>query len=403
MGAERQVHYTQSPGQPRDSRAGGRLRRLVGKATHRGRVVVRYPCGVTNVHPQLQTAVERVARVGATAWPASFPRWLGRATMRLGCVPAAMILAGAGGAVATARPAGDPPAVPAAVQVAGGSLAWQELRYSAAKFLLRASTVIRVDEVDGDTLRPGLRQPMAGDGVALPPRVLVVGVDTDLPFGRSERVAYWLDPATGAAVQGEKLALGGKPYRKVFRYLADGLEVWRLAPANDGERAGDPAAWTSSRTASIRPVHPFPPGAVVTDAYALLPLASAARLDEAGATATLYFISDDQPVRLDLTAGKLTLKRPGQREIWPGGERVQRGDVLVRTVTVHGRVVGDASVGDKVDLGFMGMRGELRMYLEVGTGIPVEIVGRADHVGEITVGLDRVTFRQAPEPAAARR
>jgi len=340
--------------------------------------------------------------------PAVGATWLGRAALRLGCVPTAIVLAGASASFAVAHPAEEPPPAVTVGTPVGGSLVWRELRYSASKFLLRASTVIRVDEVDDDTLRPGLRQPIAGDGVALPSRVLVVGVATDLPFGRSERVSYWLDPATGAAVQGDKLALGGKPYRKVFRYLTDGIEVWRQSPANDGERAGDPNAWTRVRTANIRPVHPFPAGAVVTDSYALLPLASAIRLDEAGATATLYFIADDEPVRLDLIAGKLTFKRPGQHEVWPGGERVRRGDVLVRAATVRGRVVGKSSdsgdsAGGDVDLGFLGMRGELTMYVEVGTGIPLEIVGRVDKVGEITVDLDQVTFRQAPEPPAVRR
>jgi hypothetical protein len=51
---------------------------------------------------------------------------------------------------------------------------------------------------------------------------------------------------------------------------------------------------------------------------------------------------------------------------------------------------------EDVELGFLGMRGELMIFLEAGTGLPVALSGRVQHIGEVTVRLTRVVLKGTP-------
>ena len=274
---------------------------------------------------------------------------------------------------------------------------WVELRLSAHKFLLGASTTLRVEPVGASALAGALRTPPHGKPATLSgPDAVALTSETDLPFGRSERITVWLDPATGAAIQAEKLSLGHDPYRKVFRYTDRGEYTWRSAPANATEAVEDPNAWTR-RSGSFQesPIAP-PAGLALIEPYALLYLASAARLDQADAQLRLAILSDGRLIELMFTADGLVQKRATFDEAWPGGGRREGRVLMLRKVRVTARPLNAAGTGADVDLGFLGMRGDLTILVEAGTGIPVEVSGHAEHIGALTVRLDRVVLRQAP-------
>ncbi len=279
---------------------------------------------------------------------------------------------------------------------------WVELRLSAHKFFLSAATSLRIEQVAASTLASRLRTPPDGSPAALTgPDAVVLTSETDLPFGRNETVTVWLDPATDAAIQAEKLAGSRNPYRKVFRYTEHGEYTWRSEPADSREASGDPSAWTRGSESFEQSPATSPPGLPITESYALLYLASAARLDQPDARLRLAILSDARLIELAFTPDGLVRKRVSFEEAWPGGARRRSGELLLRKVRVTARPLDTAGGGADVDLGFLGMRGDLTILVEAGTGIPVELSGHAEHIGALTVRLDRVTLRQAPAAEGA--
>lgn len=274
---------------------------------------------------------------------------------------------------------------------------WVELRFSAHKFFLSAATILRVQQVDASTLARTLRTPPRGEPVPLTsPQAVALTSETDLPFGRNETVTTWLDPTSGAAIQADKVTRGHNPYRKVFRYTDRGVYMWRSAPADPKAAAEDPAAWTRrSESFQESPIAP-PAGLPITESYALLYLASAARLDRPESKLRLVILSDARLVELDFSASELIRKRLAFDEAWPGGERRRDGEFLLRKVRVTARPLDATGAGPDVDLGFLGMRGDLTILVEASTGIPVEVSGHAEHIGALAVRLDRVVLREEP-------
>ncbi len=245
-----------------------------------------------------------------------------------------------------------------------------------------------------------LRRPEKGRAVAVPAGgAVAVSLASELPFGRDERVTLWLDPASGAALGGEKTTLGGSAYHKLMRFTEGGLYTWRSSPRNAREAARGPEDWTARSRSLVEPALKPPKGAAVTDPYALLYLVSAARLDRKDSSLRLVLLSGDRYVEIALAAGGLSYLRQNFQESWPGGARRRDANVLVRTVRGTARAVGAAETTNDVDLGFLGMRGALTLFVEVGTGIPIAFSGHADYVGNLTVRLTRAALVAAPEDA----
>ncbi|TAM50753.1 MAG: hypothetical protein EPN53_07450 [Acidobacteria bacterium] len=282
------------------------------------------------------------------------------------------------------------------------AVAWTELRYAAHKLFLSATTTIRAASVPAAELAVLLRPPEKGRPVAAPADgAVAVSLASELPFGRDERVTLWLDPASGAALGGEKTMLGGSAYHKFMRFTQAGLYTWRSSPRGERERSLPPEDWTNRSHYLTAPALGPPPGMPVADPYALLYLVSAARLDRKDGSLPLVLLSGDRYVEIAFAAGGLSYVRADFEESWPGGARRRNGDVLVRTVRGAARAVGAAASADDVDLGFLGMRGALTLFVEVGTGIPIAFSGRADYIGHLTVRLTRAVLATAPAATAA--
>jgi hypothetical protein len=274
-----------------------------------------------------------------------------------------------------------------------GPVSWRRVELGASKLLLSATTSLSVQRLPAERAGALLRRVPEGTPVPVPgPEVIALTTDTALPFGRHEVTTVLLDPASGAVLQGDKLVTGRKPYQKVFRYTREGFFFWRAAPASPGEEESSPEGWSKRRARLVRAVAPLPAGAVVTDSYALLYLVSAAGLNRQGSAFTAFILADDQPVELRFEAGGLVQQDADYQERRAGDSRRRRGPVLLRTVVVKARALSGQPGGGDVDLGFLGMRGGVRILVEAGTGLPVQVVGRTDAVGELTVNLQAVEW-----------
>ncbi len=292
---------------------------------------------------------------------------------------------------------------PVAASPGHSSTDWSELQYRAQKLFLSATTTISVRSEARAKVLPALRTPPEGRGIAPPgPRVTVITLESTLPFGRREVATAWIDPGTGQVLQTEKRNLGRDLVWKLRRYTADGVYSWRSEPRSPKEEEQEPASWSGTDNAFTAWPEQPPPGAVVTDSYALLYLISAARLDRAGQSLTIYLLSRDRLVEVRFTAADLAAEQVHFQEVRESGSRERIEGVLVRRVTSTARPLGDGT-GD-VDVGLMGLKDDVSFAIEVGTGLPVEISGRASGVGRVRVKLKRVVFTgpvEAPQESNA--
>ncbi len=299
-------------------------------------------------------------------------------------------------ALAGVAPASGGDRLPGAAPGGLSNLLAVAVEYHSHKLIFATTTRAHISLVPGDAVRDTLRAPPVGTPVPLPPVVANLTVETDLPFGRSDVTRIVLDPRTGAALQADKLTTVRGPSRTITRYLTRGVYTWRSWPADRKEERLGPAAWSGRRERYAPYPAELPEGAVVTDGYALLPLAEAARLDRPGAALRLYVPSYHSFLALDFTPEGFERRNLEIRVDEPAGRRTEDGPRLVRVVRVVAHAVGGSGRETPHELGVLGFQGGVTLCVDARTGVPLILTGRADYIGNVTARLVRVRYAYDP-------
>ncbi len=276
---------------------------------------------------------------------------------------------------------------------AGPRLPWSKLVLHARKLFLGATTTIEISQEPRCQLLSQLWNLPGGHVPRLPHAGgQIIRTSTVMPFGRSERTTAWIDAASGAVLQTEKLSTGSKLYWKLRRYGPGGYFEWRKAPANVREEKRSHRHWSKTST-GWHPWHPMPPpGAIVTSSYALLPLLSTARLDRRGSRLTILIPSHGRLVELSFVSGDMIQVPAGFTVHLGGRSRKVHGPLRARRVDGSARWLGDDRSNGPADTGFMGMRGPLVILVQPGTAVPLRVMGRAKGIGRLVVRLKSVTL-----------
>ena len=299
--------------------------------------------------------------------PAFEKRWL--------VVAAALPLLGVALLAAAGRPA-HPPA-------GGGDLPWQCLDFHAEHLIFKAQTRLCAKKADPAAMIPWLpakdpHQPAlveAAPGAAL--FELTVAADI---VGRKSEEQMFFEPASGRVLQRTKVKLGDDPYRKSYRFGREALEWTRSAPHNRAETASGENAWTKIENLSAA----YPAGAVcrVYSEPVLLLFLAATHDWQAEKKLELCFFASKHWSRVEATSsGREAFRASFERNGQP--QEVKEAEVIVLKAFDASPEAG----GDPFEL--MGLRGDIRIYLEPESGLPLAIRGEMPWVGEVTVHLEK--------------
>ncbi len=270
---------------------------------------------------------------------------------------------------------------------------WAALHFEAKKLLMTARTIVEVDVVDTAALEHELRR-IPGDHKEILPegKNVAIRLASDLPFGQFENETIWISRSTGAALQVEKLVTGRKHYSKVQRYGEDGFYQWRYKPGSNAEEKHDSSYWSVLKTKFV----PFSPkaveGRVVSDSASLLYQIAVARLDRPGAQLKTVINVRGELVEVVFTAQNLVKSTLKWTDSADGKQRSRKVSRL-RRVSAKARALTMDSNAAEVDIGFMGIRGDLEIFVLEGDGTPAMIVGSSKGIGEVRVKLTKRFFR----------
>ncbi len=272
-----------------------------------------------------------------------------------------------------------------------------ELEYRARKLFFSAVTTARLELVAPASLRDVLRTPPEGSPIASPPEaVMLVTVETRLPFGRREAMRLLLDPRTGAALQSDRTVRGRRTARVVSRFTKEGIYSWRWSPADRRQERLPPEAWTELHEGFSPYPRELPAGALVTEAYAVIPLTLAARFEGAVDGREIVVPSYHGLLLLALEPRGLE-RRPFEIE---GIDSARRSERLLRLVRVSTRAVAGSGRESAHELGVLGFEGGLTILVDVATGVPCALTGHVPYLGSLTARLVGVRHPSVGQPAS---
>jgi len=269
---------------------------------------------------------------------------------------------------------------------------WTRLEFVAKKFFISARTEVSMDLVPASEAASHWVRSEEEEGLRPASEELVRITIGSFVLGKEDWDTLWHDPRDLTAFGRFKERRGKKAYQKRARFGRGGVFVLRQAPIDGTEREKPSDGWTKVE----KFFYPRPVGSacrVVTESSALFYLVSAVELD-AGESREVCIFSGKKgtfPVRME--AGKLERLEVAYLERRPGQQAAERkGVVDVRRITV--RPVGGED-GEELEL--LGLEGEITLFLEETSRIPVRLEGSLSGVGHVAVRLTAVDLRP-PSP-----
>jgi hypothetical protein len=222
--------------------------------------------------------------------------------------------------------------------------------------------------------RDGSARLPAGDDV------VVIDATTRATLHLSQ-VITWIDPGDQGVLQ-TLAARRGRRWR-LIRATEDGHHQWTHRPKDKKQSKRPIDDWTKRSEKHV--TWEADEGRPRTASFALLYQAAALRLDRPGASAVLQVHAKGRLLNVALQARELAEVEVDLQRKQGGEERRVKGVQRLRRVTVDGDAAGDD--GSESPVGLLGMSEGMELYLEPGSGLPVEVRGKVPKLGDLRVRL----------------
>ncbi len=276
-----------------------------------------------------------------------------------------------------------------------GRLQWSRLEYRASKFGISLTAEVELDAVPAAQAAAAFVS--AGGERGLAPRgreTLRMVLDSRLP-GRESTVAFWFEPDTAGALQREQLETGRKARRnrhKVARFTGGGVFHVVRRPT-DGE-VGLPHQRWSEGSEDFQRFQGLD-GAAVTEPAALFYVLAVGGLERPGDRVSLPMISKGRLFHVDLEVAGSERVRADYRVEGPQGRQEVDGPVEALHVRLTPRPLGGGGSEEDSDavFEFLGLRGDVDLYLDPALRAPVLISGQLRWVGRGHIRLQRLVRR----------
>lgn len=203
----------------------------------------------------------------------------------------------------------------------------------------------------------------------------------------SESVRVNFEAATGRALTRSRLSQGKQQRLKSYEYEADFIVRERREPlTSDDTLAQDWPA--TSRTELVYPASASE--VVVTTPYMLLLLAQQLQAQGPGESMDVLVHTDLNFYRVHLTSGN-GIPIPVNYDVT--GQDRAAGTRETLAVAIHAEP--DTMLEKKDDFRLLGLTGEIILFFDRATGLPLQIRGQAPRIGGTEINLKSVTMREA--------
>lgn len=213
--------------------------------------------------------------------------------------------------------------------------------------------------------------------------------------GNAEKKQMVFAPESGQLKQRSRYSQGSSERFKYYDYLSEHITRERRDP-QEGQSAltSEPTEWPlSSRSQISYPA--LQNEEVVTDAYALLPLASSFNASEESQRS--YVVQTDYNFyRVKMTRSiDTTVNAHYVVQGSDGDKKTINGPRKVSSVTL--RVSPAGTLAEEPDFELMGLHGRLILLFDKQTGVPLQMRGTAPRIGATEIDLKKVVMRDAPQ------
>ena len=265
---------------------------------------------------------------------------------------------------------------------------WTNLYYKTYIIFFSMKIRANLNQIPLKDSNKALLTPKEGQGT-IPEQDPTYRIDLDTKIlGRKSFISLWFDP-DGSAFQRTQTDTGSKQRVKTYRILKNGYYSHQTKP-KENEEDLPPNKWTEVGEGKKKFNKLPPAGAIIAEPTALYYLVSASTLDKPGDKFQEYIFTKYGIYQLNLHAVdyKNIEANYTSRE---GGKKRSIRDDEYKTLHIRMNAV-PIDPTEKDDFDFLGMKGDIDLYIDPDTRVLVQISGNADIVGYTDIMLQEVKF-----------
>ncbi len=212
-------------------------------------------------------------------------------------------------------------------------------------------------------------------------------------YQKNYRTDVWFVPRDASALQRRRDKVGKGANRKTFRYLLHGAYRVRLEPNGRQEAELPPEQWTIIK----EHFYPYGPAradcAVLSDPALLLFIASAGVLSDEGERLDVCVFNKQTIYRARLSAAASQSLKVDYAEIGPDFRNEIDRHITARKIRLEARPSGAGEL-EPDPFEFFEMPGDIEIFLDESSRIPVQVVGTVPVFGKVVFALSEVTLRR---------
>ncbi len=269
------------------------------------------------------------------------------------------------------------PVVAASAELATPS--WSRARFEAAIAVAKGSVEVDVKPAPRPRLMDGAKgQPIPATGKSV--MLATVEIQARMPFKSKQWIGnVWFDRASGSALQRVRLKVGKDGNRKTYRFGQKGVDRVVARPRNSSEKKLKADQWTDIRHRYLP--HPASRSdcAVVSDPLMLI--FSVAHVSGDGTETeslcafnkkTLYHVTLTSEGTEELDANHVLKTDTGTVKV--------NGPLSASRVLISATPV-DPAAPEQDPFEFLGLEGEVRVWVDAAAGLPLAVEGKLPDVG----------------------
>lgn len=275
---------------------------------------------------------------------------------------------------------------------------WGHLLFKASSLLGSATARIELTRVEAEELTQSLVSQAQGQPAApanAPALLLSADIKTNPLIGSKKLLRFhvWFDPHSAAALQRTRLKLGGNPSHNIYRFSPHGVRHRRAAPQskNDARMPADDWPITKDKFFTYEPDSVG--CSIVSDPAVLVYILSAASGWRERGPLDVCVFNKQAIYHVQLKLAATERLKINYTETAQGAQTNVNGEVSALKVLVTARPIMTVS-GDAKPFELLELRGNIEIFLDEASLLPILIRGEAGGIGKDELSLIDVSWKR---------
>lgn len=210
---------------------------------------------------------------------------------------------------------------------------------------------------------------------------------TSKSLNRNSRVQFWLD-SSARALQRSQHDWGKRQRLKTYRFFKDRVQAYQTTP-KEAEKQLPETSWSHKEEFNY-PYAKSVNGEVITDNAGLFYIISAANLYRVGDSITVHSFAKQYINRIRLSVTR-TVEIEADHILRSASGGVRFVEDLTEALEISMSVTPLGDTPEEFE--FLGLKGNLKIYLDTQTRVPLQIRGEVDYLGTIGIDLSEAQLR----------